>query len=80
MPSLLYFNTYYLQLEVEVETEGQVRSTQVQTEVRGIVVITIGIELIEADEAEVRNETDVVGEAHSQTGFETNSQLSPVSL
>jgi len=44
-----------LDLEVEVQTEGQVVTIEVQTELAGVVVVTIGVELIPTEETDVRN-------------------------
>ena len=67
-------------LEVEVETEEQVSTAQVQTEFADVVVIAIRIQLIPANETKVRNEADVVSQAHSQTGLEANGNLIPIYL
>jgi len=58
-------------LEAEVESEREVGTTEVETELGDVVVVTVGVVLFEADEAEMGDEAHVVGQVDSHTGFES---------
>ena len=58
-------------LEAEVESEREVGTTEVETELGDVVVVAVGVVLFEADEAEMGDKAHVVGQVDRHTRFES---------